>query len=42
MTQYQISTHDLGRRPGSMRTLELDVTATEPMGNEVIAVRAGA
>ena len=41
MNQYQISTHDLGRRPGSMRTLELDVTVTEPMGNEVIAVRAG-
>ncbi|WP_235912169.1 YceD family protein [Ruania zhangjianzhongii] len=41
MNQYQISTHDLGRRPGSTHTLELDVTAGEPMGNEVIAVRAG-
>ena len=41
MNQYQISTHDLGRRPGSMHTLELDLTASEPMGNEVIAVRAG-
>lgn len=38
---YHISTHDLGRRPGSMRTVELDVPVTEPMGNEVIAVRAG-
>src|SRR5699024_2652841 len=32
---------DLGRRPGSMRTVELDLPVTEPMGNEVIAVRAG-
>lgn len=41
MNPYQISTHDLGRRPGSMRTLALDVTVGEPMGNEVIAVRSG-
>lgn len=41
MNPYQISTRDLGRRPGSMRTLELDVTVGEPMGNEVIAVRSG-
>ncbi|QOR69473.1 DUF177 domain-containing protein [Ruania alkalisoli] len=41
MTPFQISTHDLGRRPGSMRTLTLDVPVAEPMGNEVIAVRAG-
>lgn len=41
MNPYQVSTHDLGRRPGSMRTLELDVTVGEPMGNEVIAVRSG-
>lgn len=41
MNPYQITTHDLGRRPGSMRTLALDVAVTEPMGNEVIAVRAG-
>jgi len=39
---YRISTRDLGRRPGSMRTVELDVTVTEAMGNEVIAVPAGA
>ncbi len=39
---YRISTHDLGRRPGSMRTVELEVPVTEPMGNEVIAVPAGA
>jgi len=39
---YRISTHDLGRRPGSMRTVELDVTVTQPMGNEVITVPAGA
>lgn len=41
MNPYQISTRDLGRRPGSMRTLELDVTVGERMGNEVIAVRSG-
>ncbi|WP_022918607.1 YceD family protein [Ruania albidiflava] len=39
---YRVSTHDLGRRPGSMRTVELDVVVTEPMGNEVIVVPAGA
>ncbi|SEE26161.1 YceD family protein [Ruania alba] len=41
MKPYQISTHDLGRRAGSMRTLTLDVPVTEPMGTEVIAVPAG-
>ncbi|UFU01974.1 DUF177 domain-containing protein [Ruania suaedae] len=41
MTHFQISTRDLGRRPGSMRTHTLDAPVAEPMGNEVIAVRAG-
>jgi uncharacterized protein len=39
---FVVNTHDLGRRAGSMRELELTVTATEPFGSEVIAVPAGA
>lgn len=39
---FVINTRDLGRRPGSMRTLELTVTASEPLGTEVIAIPAGA
>lgn len=42
MNPYRISTHDLGRRPGSTDTLALDVPAQHAMGNEVIAVPAGA
>ncbi|CAM3460307.1 DUF177 domain-containing protein [Occultella aeris] len=38
---FVISTHDLGRRPGSMRELNLTVPAAELMGTEVIGVQAG-
>jgi uncharacterized protein len=37
-----VNTHELGRRPGSMRTLELSVPAPEGLGIEVIGVPAGA
>ncbi|MDX6367492.1 MAG: hypothetical protein QOK30_2568 [Nocardioidaceae bacterium] len=36
-----INTHELGRRPGSMRTLELSVPAPEDLGIELIGVPAG-
>ncbi|WP_154794826.1 YceD family protein [Occultella kanbiaonis] len=38
---FVISTHDLGRRPGSMRELTLTVPAAQLMGTEVIGVQAG-
>lgn len=41
MAGFVVNTHDLGRRPGSMRQVELDVTTHEPFGSEVIAVAAG-
>jgi uncharacterized protein len=36
-----INTHELGRRPGSMRTLELSVPAPGDLGIELIGVPAG-
>jgi uncharacterized protein len=36
-----INTHELGRRAGSMRTLELSVPAPEDLGIELIGVPAG-
>jgi len=36
-----INTHELGRRPGSMRTLELSVPAPEDLGIELIGVPTG-
>jgi DUF177 domain-containing protein len=36
-----INTHELGRRPGSMRTLGLSVPAPEDLGIELIGVPAG-
>jgi uncharacterized protein len=36
-----INTHELGRRPGSMRTLELSVPAPADLGIELIGVPAG-
>jgi len=36
-----INTHELGRRPGSMRTLELSVPGPEDLGIELIGVPAG-
>lgn len=38
---FVISTHDLDRRAGSMRQLQVTVVAQQPLGNEVIAVAAG-
>lgn len=38
---FVVNTHDLGRRAGSMRELELSVAAPEQFGSEVIAVPAG-
>lgn len=38
---YVLDTHELGRRPGSMRRLELTVAAPEDLGTEVIGVPAG-
>lgn len=42
MSPFVINTHDLGRRAGSMRELEVTARAVEPLGSEVIAVPAGA
>lgn len=39
---FVINTHDLARRPGSMRELDLTVDAPAPLGSEVIAIPAGA
>jgi DUF177 domain-containing protein len=36
-----INTHELGRRPGSMRTLELTVPAPPDLGIELLGVREG-
>ncbi|MFC7405489.1 YceD family protein [Georgenia alba] len=36
-----ISTHELGRRPGAMRTLERTIPAPADLGNEVIGVPEG-
>lgn len=36
-----VSTHELGRRPGAMRTLESTVPAPEDLGTEVIRVPNG-
>jgi DUF177 domain-containing protein len=36
-----VNTHELGRRPGSMRTLDLTVPAPEDLGVELIGVPAG-
>jgi uncharacterized protein len=38
---FVINTRDLPRRAGSMRELQLTVSATEPLGSDVIAVPAG-
>lgn len=38
---FVINTHDLPRRAGSMRELQLTVAATEPLGSDVIAVPVG-
>jgi len=38
---FIINTRDLARRPGSMRQVALTVTASEPLGSEVIAIPAG-
>ena len=37
-----IGTHDLARRPGAMRTLELEVPAPSELSIEVIGVPEGA
>ncbi len=37
-----LDTRELGRRPGSMRTLQLTVPAPEALGGELIGVPAGA
>lgn len=41
MAGFVVNTYDLGRRAGSMRELELTVTAHEMFGSDVIAVPAG-
>ncbi len=38
---FVVSTHDLGRRPGSMRTLELSVPAPASLAIELIGVPEG-
>ena len=38
---FVINTRDLPRRAGSMRQMQLTVTAEQPLGSEVIAVPAG-
>jgi uncharacterized protein len=39
---FVINTHDLSRRPGSMREVDVTVTLREPLGTDVIAIAAGA
>lgn len=39
---FVINIHDLSRRPGSMRELDVSVTLAEPLGSDVIAIAAGA
>ncbi|WP_420113490.1 YceD family protein [Pseudactinotalea sp.] len=39
---FVVNTHDLARRPGSMRELELTVDAPAALGSEVIAIPAAA
>lgn len=39
---FVVNTRDLPRRAGSMREMQLTVTAAQPLGSEVIAVPAGA
>ncbi len=38
---FVLDTHELGRRPGSMRTVQRTVPAPEDLGTEVIGVPAG-
>src|SRR5665648_1215573 len=38
---YALDTHELGRRPGTMRTVQLTVPAPEDLGTVVIGVPAG-
>jgi uncharacterized protein len=38
---YVVNTHDLGRRPGSMRTLELSAPAPADLGTELLGVPEG-
>jgi uncharacterized protein len=38
---FVLDTHELGRRPGSMRTLQRTVAAPDDLGTEVIGVPAG-
>src|SRR5690625_1289498 len=38
---FVVSTRDLGRQPGATHALEMSVTSTHDMGNQVIGVPAG-
>jgi uncharacterized protein len=38
---FVVNTHDLGRRPGSMRTLELSASAPSDLGTELLGVPVG-
>jgi uncharacterized protein len=38
---FVVNTHDLGRRPGSMRTLEVSAPAPADLGTELLGVPAG-
>lgn len=38
---YVVNTHELGRRPGSMRALHLTVPATSQLGGDLVRVAAG-
>src|SRR5215212_1314405 len=38
---FVLNTHELGRRPGSMRTLELSVRAPTDLGIELLGVPEG-
>ncbi|MFV0252700.1 MAG: YceD family protein [Beutenbergiaceae bacterium] len=40
-TTFTINTHDLDRRPGSLRELQTTARAAERLGNEVIGIPAG-
>ncbi|MFM7014516.1 MAG: YceD family protein [Actinomycetota bacterium] len=41
MTGFEVPVHDLTKRPGQMKELELDIALASDLGNAAVAVRAG-
>ncbi len=40
-SQFLIPVHEIMRRPGQMRELELDLTVDEPLGEGAMSIRQG-